>query len=114
MVVLGISGNNQIGAYEGTIDNVGGNHAYLYNGSAYTTLSDPLGSQTMAFGVSGSEVAGIFHNTHGLVDSFLYNGPAIVSGSTPEPGSLGLTIGIGACCIAGRARRRRNGATTLR
>ena len=65
--------------------NVG--HGFLYNGTTYTTLDDPLGTfTTSAFGISGSKIVGSYAEVAGVLHGFVatvpvpgdYNGNGIV------------------------------------
>jgi len=72
----GISGNNVVGCYT---DASGNYHGFLYNGSAYTTLDDPLAGGganqgTLAEAISGNDVVGYFTDASGNAHGFLYNG----------------------------------------
>ena len=52
----GISGNNIVGAY---LDSSGQQNGFLYDGTSYTTLDDPLGTNgTYAQGISGNLIVG--------------------------------------------------------
>jgi hypothetical protein len=69
----GVSGNNVVGNF---YDSANAVHGFLYNGSSYTTLDDPLAGgpypYTYAYGVSGSTVAGFYSASSGI-HGFLYN-----------------------------------------
>ena len=82
----GISGNNIVGYY---IDATGFGHGFLYNGSSYTTLDDPLATGvTAAYGISGNNIVGVYGDaTTGFGHGFLYQ-PEV--SAVPAPSSLTL------------------------
>src|SRR5271165_6129026 len=62
----GISGNNVVGAYTDSSRNT---HGFVYNGSTYTTLDDPLATNgTEATGISGSNIVGPYFGPPGADD----------------------------------------------
>jgi hypothetical protein len=69
----GVSGNNVVGIF---YDSANANHGFLYDGSSYTTLDDPLVGgtypYTYAYGISGNTVAGFYSASSGI-HGFLYN-----------------------------------------
>jgi hypothetical protein len=85
-VADGISGNNIVGNYY-TSD---GDHGFLYNGSTYVSLNDPLGTITTARAISGNNVVGSYYND-GTYSGFIYDGstyatlndPLATDGTTP-------------------------------
>ena len=79
-VVYGISGNNIVGYY---LDSSGNYHGFLYNGSTYTTLNDPLGSLTVAIGVDGNNIVGYYEDSSGKYNGFLYNGSSYTTIDDP-------------------------------
>jgi autotransporter-associated beta strand protein len=69
---FGISGNNIVGYY---VDSSSVFHRFLYNGSTYTTLDDPLGAgETIAQGISGNNIVGWYVDSSDIYHGFLYNG----------------------------------------
>ena len=68
---FGIDGNNIVGEYLDSSHNWNG---FIYNGSTWTTLDDPLGYQTCACGISGNKVVGGYEDTSGNYHGFFYNG----------------------------------------
>jgi hypothetical protein len=86
----GISGSNVVGIF---IDSTLANHGFLYNGTSYTTLDDPLagGSHpyTYAYGIDGSTAAGIYSASSG-VHGFLYNSGTYTT--VDVPGATGTYI----------------------
>jgi hypothetical protein len=79
----GVSGNNVVGIF---YDSANANHGFLYNGSSYTTLDDPLAGgiypYTYAYGISGSTVAGFYSASSGN-HGFLYNGGTYTTFDVP-------------------------------
>lgn len=71
-VATGISGNNIVGGYYG----ISGQMGFLYNGSSYTTLSNPSGT-TSVNGISGNFIVGYYNglspNEQSTYYGFLYN-----------------------------------------
>src|SRR5208337_4579084 len=79
----GISGSSITGYYSA---GGGSNHGFLYNEltSTYTTLDDPLASQspphpyyafgTQAYGISGNNIVGDYYDSSSNEHGFLYNG----------------------------------------
>ena len=72
----GIDGNNIVGF--GTSDT--GNVGFLYNGSTYTILNDPLATNgfglsqgTFAQGISGDNVVGYYFDASKVAHGFVYN-----------------------------------------
>ena len=56
---------------------MGNQHGFLYNGSTYTTLDDPLAianGGTNAYGVSGNNIVGTYNVSSGMEHGFFYNG----------------------------------------
>jgi hypothetical protein len=76
---LGVSGNDIVGFYTANGDIRSG---FLYNGSTYSTLDDPLGTNTTASGVSGGNVVGYYSNAIGTY-GFLYNGTTYTTLNDP-------------------------------
>src|SRR5215469_4223673 len=84
--VWGIDGGNIVGYYtDGT-----GDHGFLYNGSTYTTLDDPLATKgfTHAYGISGNNIVGSYIDATGF-HGFLYNGSSYTT--LDNPLATGLT-----------------------
>ncbi len=85
----GFSGGNIVGGY---YDSLRVNHGFLYNGSTYTTLDDPLGTQgTIADGISGNNIVGSYTDSLQVNHGFLYNGSTCTTLDDP----LALTQGEG-------------------
>ena len=55
-------------------DSSGNTNGFLYNGSTYTTLNDPLAVGTVAWGISGNNIVGYYADSSGNPNGFLYNG----------------------------------------
>ena len=77
---FGISGNNIVGSYA---DHYHATHGFLYNGKTYTTLDHPgtlshdfngviIHTFTWAYGISGSNIVGMYVQKGGAVHPFLY------------------------------------------
>lgn len=69
----GISGNNVVGSYQlaNTYQNIG----FLYDGTNFTTISDPLGVEgTTALGIDGNNIVGNYVDASDVTHGFLYNG----------------------------------------
>ncbi len=86
----GVSGNNVVGWY---IDANSQTHAYLYNGSTYTTLDPPGATSSLAVAVSGNNVVGVFTVAGGVTTGFLYNGSTYTTltmpgGATTTPAAI--------------------------
>ncbi len=69
--IYGIDGNNIVGAYT---DATGG-HGFLYNGSTFTTLNDPLAGPraTSATGISGGNIVGGYRDANNIEHGYVYN-----------------------------------------
>ena len=67
----GISGSNVVGTCDYDSPNAWG---FLYNGSTYSTIADPLGSRTEVTGISGSNIVGTYFDSSDFQDGFLFNG----------------------------------------
>jgi len=91
----GISGNNIVGWYA---NSSGWQLGFLYNGSTYTTLTDPLSVQSTmhgpvpngnyAYGISGNNTVGLYYwnapvNGVNGYSGFLYNGSTYTTLSDP-------------------------------
>ena len=84
----GISGNNVVGYYKDASNQI---HGFLYNGSTYTTLDDPLGvGGTFAYGISGNNVVGYYLDASGDNYGFLYNGSTYTTLDDP----LGINTAV--------------------
>jgi hypothetical protein len=78
-----------------------GNHGFLYNGTAFTTIDHPLGLDTVIFGIDGNTLVGAYSDSSGVFHGF----QAVI----PEPSSL-ILLGIGGvalCVFSWRQRRQR-------
>jgi hypothetical protein len=65
---LGIWGSYIVGGYH---DATGAAHGFFYDGNAFKTIDDPLGSQTAPFGISGSTVVGSYSAASGVFRGFV-------------------------------------------
>jgi hypothetical protein len=78
---LGVSGSEVVGVY---YDSSGITHGFLYNGSSYTTLDDPIANKTtpyqgtVASGVSGNTVVGQGNVPTGFA-GYVYNGTSFTT-----------------------------------
>lgn len=102
----GIDGSNIVGYY---VDSLSVSHGYLYNGSTYTTIDDPLGKYNQARGSFGVEIVGEYQDVSNGLHGYIYN-PRRDTNATPEPGSISMLIGI-VISGAGLLARRRKGRT---
>ena len=50
-----------------------GYSGFIYNRSTYTTLADPLGTKTYAYGISGNNIVGLYMDSSFNHYGFLYN-----------------------------------------
>jgi len=94
----GISGNNVVGFYSDSTRGIF--HSFLYNGSTYVALDDPLGVNTYACGISGNNVVGYYMDSSYGIHGFLYDGTSYttldISGA-----AMTLITGIDGNNIAG-------------
>jgi hypothetical protein len=95
----GISGGNIVGYYTGS---TGEAHGFLYDGSSYVTLDDPLGAYgTYAFGVSGGNVVGVYLDSSRHNHGFLYNGSSYTTLDDPLAANDTVPSGISGNNIVG-------------
>jgi len=89
--ITGIDGQNEVGLYT----NSSGSFGFLYNGSQFTTISDPLApTQSWATGISGTTVVGTCLDAHGSNHGFVFDGSTYTTIDAPTPtGSLSVTTG---------------------
>jgi hypothetical protein len=86
----GISGTNIVGYYVDSSDNA---HGFLYNGSTWTILDDPLAGSsggTFPAGISGANIVGYYEDsgrTPSSVHGFLFSGGAWITVDEPQPAS---------------------------
>ena len=67
----GIDGNNIVGYYWDISEQY---HGFIYNGSTYTRLNDPLEAYgTAASGISGNNVVGYYADSSDNDHGFIYN-----------------------------------------
>src|SRR5208283_4025992 len=68
---FGIDGNNIVGFYRDSSDN--NTHGFLYNGSTYTTIDDPLAGPggTYPYGISGNNIVGSYLDSSGNYHGFI-------------------------------------------
>ena len=85
-LATGVSGSFANAIYGNTIvgqsfDSSNIEHGYLFDGSTYMTLDDPLGAQgTSATGISGSDIVGFYTDSTGITHGF--------EATVPEPSSI--------------------------
>jgi hypothetical protein len=80
----GIDGNNVVGYYT-----LGNNnpltYGFLFNGSSYSTINDPLGAMgTIPNGISGNNIVGYYTDSNGYNHGFLFNGNSYTSLNFPS------------------------------
>lgn len=85
----GISGNNIVG-YWRPDPNTG--YGYLYDGTSYTTVVDPLGLYAGAMGISGNLIVGQY-NSGGSVHGFRYNSSTNSYTTIDDPHGAGSIVG---------------------
>ncbi len=100
--LTGISGNNIVGYYT---DSSSENHGFLYNGSSFTTLDDPLAGTgqsqgTFAEGIDGNNIVGYYVDSSNVDHGFLYNGSTYTTLDDPA-GSGTQAFGISGNNIVG-------------
>lgn len=70
-ILTAIDGQNEVGSYSNGSAVLG----FLYNGSAFTTIIDPLGpTRTLPAAISGSKVAGYYLDATGVEHGFVFDG----------------------------------------
>ena len=81
-IAMGVSGSNIVGYYGPA---GGGYQGFLYNGSTYTTIADPLAAvnRTQAIGISGNNIVGLYNDPLGHEHGFLYNGSTYTTLDAP-------------------------------
>jgi hypothetical protein len=91
-VLTGVSG----GKYAGFFIANGVNNGFIYNGSTFETLNDPLGTGgTQIYGINGNNVVGTYIDSQGASHGFLYNGSAFTTINDPlasETSNLGTFV----------------------
>ena len=89
---VGISGNMIVGHYYYT---AGGAHSFLYDGTTFTPIVDPLGVEgTLVSGISGNKIVGSYRDSVGNFHGFLYDGStyATILGASGLTGIDGNTV----------------------
>jgi hypothetical protein len=95
----GIYGSTIVGQYT---DSNNQTHGFIYNGSSFTTLDDPLASGvTTAWGVYGNNVVGYYRDSHGADHGFLYNGSTYTTMDDPLGANGSMAFGIYGNTIVG-------------
>ncbi|HWD19129.1 MAG TPA: Ig-like domain-containing protein [Verrucomicrobiae bacterium] len=78
----GVSGSNVVGYFS---DDQGKDHGFLYNGSAYTTIDDPLSAgSTQAFGIDGHNIVGQYVDANETLHGFLYTNGSYITLDDPN------------------------------
>jgi hypothetical protein len=95
--IFGISGNNIVGSYRNTYN--GPDHGFLYDGTSWTTLDAPGASQTIIYGIDGSNVVGRYLD--GSSHGFLYDGTSWTFFDAPGA-SQTIMYGIDGSNIVGK------------
>lgn len=78
-----------------------GEHGYLYSGSTFTTLDDPIAAigKTRATGINDSGlVTGNYTDSNGIQHGYLYNGSTYTT--LDDPNAINLSSGQGTFTIA--------------
>ena len=84
----GISGNNVVGLFSSSYNNDA--NGFIYNGSTYTTLNDPLGERgTELFAISGNNIVGAYWDAFYHLYNFIYNGSTYTT--LNDPSAVGNT-----------------------
>ncbi len=86
----GIDGNNVVGQFQ----DASGDHSFLYNGSGYVTLDDPLASKglgTLARGISRQNIVGNYWDASNRSHGFLFDGSSYHTIDYPGAGFTDLT-----------------------
>ena len=101
--VNGVSGQNVVGTYS---DSSGMRQGFFYNGSTFTTIDTPAGSEAiLPTAIDGENIVGWYADSAGLRHGFLYSGGAFTTVDDPgaPAGSLGTTTltGISGTNIVG-------------
>jgi hypothetical protein len=100
----GISGNNIVGQYQ---DSTGNQYGFLYNGSIFTKIADPLAKLggsfgTSAQGISGNNIVGSYPDQSGSEDGFIYNISTSIYTTIDDPlGTYTQAFGIDGNNIVG-------------
>ena len=80
-VAFGVDGPNVVGTYSSGVNP----NSFLYNGSSFTTLSDPNASfGTTAHGISGSTIVGYYFDYNGYANGFIYDGTNYTTLNAPS------------------------------
>jgi PEP-CTERM motif len=90
---LGIDGSNIVGNYtDGTVG-----HGFLYNGSSYTTLDDPLGIQgsTSPHAIYGHNIVGTYTDALSIPHGFIYDGTTYTTLDDPLGNGVYRTVPYG-------------------
>jgi hypothetical protein len=98
----GIDGNNIVGN-DGSLP--GG---FLYNGSTFTQIVDPLGVSGEPMAISGNNIVGWYTDSGGTGHTYLYNGSTYTTLNPPYVQNPSLQIGSYPTGISGNNKHRWN------
>ena len=87
------------------MDSAGNEHGFVFDGTTYTEINDPLGlNSTVINGINDKgQIVGFFTDENGNVDGFV--GTPSATAPTPEPSSL-ILLAAGLIGLCGYARKR--------
>ena len=89
----GIYGSTVVGYYR---DVNGNSHGFMYDGSSFSPLDDPLGTRgTQPTGIFGSTIVGNYRDSSNVRHGFIAD--------VPEPGALAITV-LGLPLLLGRMK----------
>jgi len=95
-LTVGAQGGNIYGNYTPT-DLTVGSAGYIYNGSTFTSLYDPLqgsiGLGTVITGVNSTNIYGGYYDNSGIEQGFIYNGSSFQTIS--DPNAVNATVVFG-------------------
>jgi hypothetical protein len=88
----GTSGGSVVGSYSTRTQN-----GFIFNGSSYTTLNNPLGIYgTDLTGIDGNNIIGFYNDGVHSMNGFIFNGTSFASLNHPQAvGQYGETIPLG-------------------
>jgi probable HAF family extracellular repeat protein len=87
-------GINNAGLIVGDYSSGGATHGFLYNGTTYTTIDDPLATSTSAYGINDADqVVGYYTDSSGGTHGFLYDGTTYTT--IDDPSATGGTHVLG-------------------
>jgi hypothetical protein len=99
-VILDVQGNKYVGAY----DAGGVRHGFLYDGTTYTTIDNPLGVKgTTLSGIDGNNIVGQYLDSASVPHDFIYDGTSFTTINPPSGVGAGLQLKIDGNQIVGTA-----------